>query len=237
VLRRLDPPARATEPGVHRLVWDLRYAPALLANLDGGIDEGPRGPWVLPGEYRVRLRFGDREQVRALRIAGDPAVQTSAPDRSVWHDTLVSLHDMIGVAHAVVTTARQLESQLGQVRATIEAHREAAAAIGDRLDEVDDKLQAILDEMLGTDSDAGATQPGAPPLSAQIRQLYSAVGASTALPTAEQAALTRRSSELLGAQVDAVNALLVEDMARLRAALDDAGVPWTPGRTIGPLRR
>jgi photosystem II stability/assembly factor-like uncharacterized protein len=237
VVRRLDPPAGGTGPGIHRLTWDLRYAPALLPNLEGGIDRGPRGPWVLPGDYQVRLRRGEQEQTRPLRIAGDPAVQISAADRTEWHDTLLSLHDMISVSHAVVTGARQLEAQLAQVRETLKAHPAAATAVRPRLDDIEGRLRVIVDEMLGTDDGGGATQPGAPPLSGQIRQLYSAVGASTALPTTEQSRLTQRSRELLARQVGALNVLLDDDLVELRAELDRAGVPWTPGRTVGPVRR
>ncbi len=235
-VRRLDPPSGGGRPGVHRLVWDMRYEPLLLASADGDMDQGPRGPWVLPGDYQVRLRFGDREQRRALRIVGDPDVDISEADRRVWHDTLRSLHEMIGVAHAVVTTAGQLGSQVEQVREILRSRAEAAPTLDDLLDEIDGKLRDIDEEMLGRDTRGGATQPGAPPLSSQVRQLYSAVGASTALPTTEQAQLTERSRELLAAQVDAVNDVLEQDLGRLRAALDAAGVPWTPGRLIGPVQ-
>jgi hypothetical protein len=237
VVRRLATPANATRPGIHRLVWDLRYQPVRLANPDGSIDDGPRGPWVLPGDYRVRLRFGDREQVRDVHIEGDPAIDISAAARAAWHDTLVSLHEMTGVAHAVVTNARLLEDQLDQIRETLASHPEAGDALAPRLDAIAAGLREILEVMLGEESDAGATQPGAPPLSAQIRQLYSAIDASTALPTAEQTMLTERSRELLAERVDAINALLEQDMPALRAGLDAAGVPWTPGRPIAPIRR
>jgi hypothetical protein len=237
VVRRLDPPAGGGRPGIHRLVWDMRHAPARLPNLDGGIDAGPRGPWVLPGDYQVRLRRGDQEQVRELRIVGDPAVGISAADRVAWHETLVSLHEMIGVSHAVTTTARQLEGQVAQVRELLTTRPDAARALGTQLESIEFKLQTILDEMQGTDTGGGATQPGAPPLANQIRQLYSAVGASTALPTAEQADLTGRSRELLAAQVDAINQVLDVDMAELQAQLDRADIPWTPGRLVAPVRR
>ncbi|MFC1660747.1 glycosyl hydrolase [Gemmatimonadota bacterium] len=237
VVRRLDPPTGASQPGIHRLVWDMRYAPAMLPNLDGGIDTGPRGPWVLPGDYQVRLRRGDLEQVRVLRIEGDPAVDINATDRAAWHDTLVLLHEMIGVSHAVVTTTRQLQGQLAQVRQTMARRPELAQAVGTRLEDIEVKLQAILDEMQGAETDGGATQPGAPPLASQIRQLYSTVGASTALPTTEQAQLTEGSRELLAAQVDAINQVLSVDVGQLQRQLDQAGIPWTPGRLVAPVRR
>jgi hypothetical protein len=237
VVRRLDPPAGATRPGIHRLVWDMRYAPALLPNLEGGFDRGSRAPWVLPGDYQVRLRRGTQEQVREVRIVGDPAVDISAADRASWHDTQVLLYEMIEVSHAVVTTARQLEGQLAQVRELLGMRPDAAEVLGERVDDIQAKLQGILDEMQGADSGGGATQPGAPPLASQIRQIYSALGASTALPTAEQTRLTGRSRELLSEQVDAINQLLEVDLVELRRQLDQAGIPWTPGRLVAPIRR
>jgi photosystem II stability/assembly factor-like uncharacterized protein len=237
VVRRLDPPTGADQPGIHRLVWDMRHPPAQLPNLDGGVDTVPSGPWVLPGDYRVRMRRGDQEQVSRFRIEGDPAVDIDVADRAARHDTRVVLHEMIGVSHAVVTTVRQLRSQLEQVRELVESRLDPDQAIGTRLQDVGAELQRILDTMTGTDDGGGATAPGAPPLARQIRQLYSAIGASTALPTAEQTRLTERSRDLLAVQVDAVNTLLDGDMARLRRRLDDAGIPWTPGRPITPVRR
>jgi photosystem II stability/assembly factor-like uncharacterized protein len=237
VVRRLDPPSGGTRPGIHRLVWDMRHARSLLPNLEGGVGQGSRAPWVLPGEYQVRLRWGDQEQLRAFQVVGDPRVQISAADRAAWHGTLMSLYEMMSLSHAVVTTTRQLEGQVGQVRQILATRPDVAQALGSRLDEIEGKLDGIMDEMQGSDTGGGATQPGAPPLASQIRQLYSAVGASTALPTAEQAQLTLRSGELLAAQVDAVNEVLDEDFAQLRRALDQAGIPWTPGRLVAPVRR
>ena len=144
---------------------------------------------------------------------------------------------MIGVSHAVVTTARQLQGQLGQLREVLEGRPDPDPALGTGLDDMEARLQQILDTMTGTDDDGGATQPGAPPLARQIRQLYSAIGASTALPTAEQTQLTERSRELLAGQVGAVNEVLDGNMVRLHELLDQAGIPWTPGRRVAPVRR
>jgi photosystem II stability/assembly factor-like uncharacterized protein len=236
-VRRLELPDGPARAGIHRVVWDLRYAPAFLPNLEGGTDRGPRGPFVLPGDYQVRLRLGEHERARRVQIQGDPAVEISTADRTSQHDTLLSLHEMIEVSHAVVTTARQLERQIEQVRATLAIHPEVPEPVRAQLTDIEGKLQAILDEMLGNDTNAGATQPGAPPLDSQVRQLYSAIGGSTALPTAEQMQLTERSYELLAEQVDAIGEVLDEDVAELQRQLDRAGVPWTPGRLVAPPRR
>jgi photosystem II stability/assembly factor-like uncharacterized protein len=236
-IRRLEVPDDAAHPGIHRLVWDLRYPPALLPNLEGNTDRGPRGPYVMPGDYQVRMRRGEQEQVKPLQVRSDPAVEISLADSTRWHDTLVSLHEMLEVSHAVVTTARQLEDQIEQVRDILAMRTEVPETIEVQLETVGTQVKEILETMLGDDTDAGATQPGAPPLASQIRQLYSAVGASMALPTVEQMQLTRHSHDLLVEQVEAINGLLADEVAELQKALDEAGLPWTPGRRVTPPRR
>jgi len=237
VLRQLDLPTGAARQGIHRLVWDMRHAPTSMPNLDGRMGRGTRGPWVLPGEYQVRLRRGDQGQVRGFLIEGDPAVEISGADRVVWHDAQVKLQEMIGVSHAVVTTARQLEGELTEVRGRLVDRPEAPEEVVGRVKAIEDKLTALLDEMQGTDTGGGATQPGAPPLASQIRQLYSAMGASTALPTAEQTLLTERSRELLDAQVDDITRVLDVDVPQLQRQLAEADIPWTLGRLVAPVRR
>ena len=58
--------------GFHRFVWDLRYPPPPvtrfgypIAAVPGDTPREPRGPWVLPGRYRVRLTVGGRTAHRA----------------------------------------------------------------------------------------------------------------------------------------------------------------------------
>jgi photosystem II stability/assembly factor-like uncharacterized protein len=236
-IRRLELPEDAARPGIHRVVWDLRHPPALLPNLEGGTDRGPRGPYVMPGDYQVRVRRGEEEQARTVHVRSDPAVEISLADRTAWHDTLVSLYEMIEVSHAVVMTASQIEDQIAQVRETLATRTEVPENIELQLETVENKVKAILETMLGDDTDAGATQPGAPPLSSRVRRLYSAVGASVASPTVEQMRLTSLSSEQLAEHVEAINMLLEEEVAELREDLDRAGVPWSLGRLVAPPRR
>jgi photosystem II stability/assembly factor-like uncharacterized protein len=55
-------------PGLHRVVWDLRYAPP---------PGGGAGVMVLPGVYRVRLLAGDRVYQQAVTVRLDPRVTVS----------------------------------------------------------------------------------------------------------------------------------------------------------------
>jgi photosystem II stability/assembly factor-like uncharacterized protein len=76
-----------TAAGHHRFVWDLRYAPPRGARRSHSIaavyqntPSGPRGPYVHPGSYSVRLTVDRAVQQRPLEIRLDPRVKIAPED-------------------------------------------------------------------------------------------------------------------------------------------------------------
>jgi photosystem II stability/assembly factor-like uncharacterized protein len=73
------PPVLGTAAGVHRFVWDLRYAPTVPASPD---EEGDpffvRGIWAVPGTYIVRLTVDGETVERRLTVRLDPR-ETATP--------------------------------------------------------------------------------------------------------------------------------------------------------------
>jgi photosystem II stability/assembly factor-like uncharacterized protein len=70
--------------GMNRFVWDLHGEPLAIpardfpiAAVPGDTPAEPRGNWVLPGEYRVRLTVEGKRLERPLRMVMDPRVHTS----------------------------------------------------------------------------------------------------------------------------------------------------------------
>jgi hypothetical protein len=79
--------ALATNAGHHRFVWDLRYAPPRgtrrthsIAAIYRNTPSGPRGPFVHPGSYVVRLTVDGAVQQKTLDVRLDPRVRISAED-------------------------------------------------------------------------------------------------------------------------------------------------------------
>jgi len=71
--------------GMHRFVWDLRYAPPKAVEHDYPISaiyrdtpREPRGPLVVPGQYTVELHVGAETYSQPLTVMMDPRVTTSA---------------------------------------------------------------------------------------------------------------------------------------------------------------
>jgi photosystem II stability/assembly factor-like uncharacterized protein len=78
------PQTMGLEPGMHRYVWDMRHEPPAgtarsysIAAVERSTAPGPRGPFVLPGDYTVRLTVDGAAFTQPLSIRMDPRVHTS----------------------------------------------------------------------------------------------------------------------------------------------------------------
>lgn len=77
----------ATTAGMHRAVWDLRYAAPPAVNRDfpisataAGTPLGPLGPLAAPGAYDVRLTVNGQTLHQPLTVAADPRVHVPQGD-------------------------------------------------------------------------------------------------------------------------------------------------------------
>src|ERR1700756_2481921 len=97
VIRELDGPATA---GVNRANWDLRYnspaepSPEQLEAIAAGYDFGPRGPFVEPGEYIIKIKAGDKEATQKVAVEADPRLTFSPEDRAARHAAVEQLYAM-----------------------------------------------------------------------------------------------------------------------------------------------
>ena len=79
-------------PGLHRWVWDLRYAapPATsreypISAIPHRTPPEPEGPLVLPGTYTVALTVNGNTLTRTLTVAMDPRVKATVADLAAQH--------------------------------------------------------------------------------------------------------------------------------------------------------
>jgi photosystem II stability/assembly factor-like uncharacterized protein len=89
---RPSPPLR-TSAGHHRLAWDLRYTPPpgaprelTIAATYRNTPTSPRGPFVHPGRYTVRLTVDGARSERPLEVRLDPRVRITEADLRLQTD-------------------------------------------------------------------------------------------------------------------------------------------------------
>src|SRR4029077_7913957 len=77
----------SADPGMHRFVWDVRYAaPKSLSHgypisaIQHDTPLEPQGPWAMPGRYTVKLIVDGKSYTQPLALKMDPRVKSSAAD-------------------------------------------------------------------------------------------------------------------------------------------------------------
>jgi hypothetical protein len=99
----IRPPQRlSSAPGLHRFIWDVRLTPPAVESFDypmaatpHNTPKEPRGIWVMPGTYQVRLTVGGRALRQAVLVKMDPRVKTSAADLALQFRLSKAVDDAI----------------------------------------------------------------------------------------------------------------------------------------------
>jgi photosystem II stability/assembly factor-like uncharacterized protein len=95
----IRPPQQlAAAAGLHRFVWDLRHETPAAASFGYPIaavyqntPREPRGPFVVPGSYTVRLDVDERSLTQPLRVAMDPRVRVTEAELALQHELAMRL--------------------------------------------------------------------------------------------------------------------------------------------------
>ena len=103
------PQQMSTAGGLHRFVWDLHYPAPASSSFEYPISaiyrntwREPRGPWVLPGAYKLRLTVDGNTVEQPLVVRLDPRVQTPAAGLERQFALSIQLYEDMGQAKAAL---------------------------------------------------------------------------------------------------------------------------------------
>lgn len=172
---------------MHRFVWDLHGPPLATSQHEYPIaavyrdtPREPRGPWVLPGTYTVRLTAGGTSFTQPLTVRMDPRVRTTA----------AGLAQQYAIAAGLAAALRRDSTALAEVVAARGRLRAAKARAGAgaspaAIDSLDAALAAA--ERRGERGDRDALA------------LYGVIEGSDLAPTTQAVAAAGRLAESLAA--------------------------------------
>jgi len=205
-------PAQA---GVHRWVWDLRYAAPVsstrgypISAVPHATPQVPEGPLALPGRYLVRLTAEGRRFEVPLTVKVDPRVALPAGALEDQLRLATGLAQLLSESSRTLLAARSEQAQL-KALAPSGATADALHAWGTR-----------LAELLGS-SDKKEGEILLPALQGRIATLYTEVTRGDAAPTAAQAsaaATAQREFTAIAGSWQRLQADLAALNATLRAA-------------------
>jgi photosystem II stability/assembly factor-like uncharacterized protein len=210
----------AATPGLHRFVWDLRYAQPRAVEYQYSIGAVyglntltlPAGAMVVPGSYEVVLKAGGHQWRQPLTVKADPRVTTTIPELQRELAYLKSAGDALDeafVGHGEVAAVRK---QLATLRPTLSGALLAAA-------DAFDKHSAVLAKSAeGTDADFGA-------ISTAITALAAGVEGADYAPTSGQQAALDDYRDRLHTAVELWHALRGGELVALNQQLAAAAKP------------
>jgi photosystem II stability/assembly factor-like uncharacterized protein len=238
VIRELDGPGAA---GVNRASWDLRYSPPAeptpeqLEAIAAGYDFGPRGPYVEPGEYLIKIKAGEREATQKVTVDDDPRLPLGAEDRVARRAALDALYAMAKSADKDRKTIIGIQTALKSARESWkkDSAKPNTTKIPDDIVKAADELQKKVDLMAAKyqREQQGLGNAGPPfewkpdPLPNQVRGLLEDLDDFAAPPGLQQKEKLAELTPLVAEASAEVKKIVEKDLAALNKKMNDAGIP------------
>ena len=210
--------------GMHRFVWDLRYAPPKALEHEYPISaiihdtpRVPRGALVLPGEYTVKLTAEGKTYSQKLTVVMDPRVITPRAGLEEQLSASLRLEELMGNDYDAVIELRSLQKQL------LAAEQKASEALTRDLHEFGDKLAAL--EGQSGRRRRGAASISLSTLNGQLAQVLDVIQGSENAPTQTALAAVKRLEGAVSDQLSAFRRMKDTDLVSLNQKLRLQGLP------------
>jgi photosystem II stability/assembly factor-like uncharacterized protein len=211
----------SAEAGMHRFVWDLRYA---LAGARRRSRRGGGGPIAVPGRYTVKLTAAGKTISVPLEIKMDPRVKTSAADLERQFRLASKLATGVGEFSATVARADDLQKQIAAREKEAAGNAELTAALTD------------LEKKVGATAGAGGgggfgffgfSVPGDQPttlrqVSAAMGSLLGIVESADVAPSADATEASEKWETAGKATLARWGAIQTNDVTRVNSLLEKA---------------
>jgi photosystem II stability/assembly factor-like uncharacterized protein len=212
--------------GMNRFVWDLRYPPPDAIRHSYPISATymdthaePRGPFVVPARYEVRLTVDGKTYSQRLTVAMDPRVSVTEAALQQQFDLGQKIDSLITLSYGYHDQAAKFQSQVADRQATLQKNEQAKAAALQAVQDFDAKVLEIQGAEQRGYPMPGKPQPTLALMNAEFARLSGYVNQADMAPTdAMQTAyhdycqdltkLTQQWSDLMKQQLPAVNTQL-----------------------------
>ena len=238
VVRRLNGPVTA---GVQRVAWDLRYPPSSLPpppnpDNEDPFSDGPGGPLVMPGVYKVSLAKRVDGVMTPLASPQDfnvvvPGQEGMSPsDRAALVEFQQKVAKLQRAVQGALDAANALKPRLVLIRRALLETPAAGDKLLDDAAALEKRTNDILRALRG-DTALRARNINLPPsINDRVGDIVGTQRLSTARPTQTQMNQYAAAAQDFEQTLAQLRQLIEGDLARLEKQMEAAGAPWTPGR-------
>ncbi|MGI9543384.1 MAG: glycosyl hydrolase, partial [Cyclobacteriaceae bacterium] len=213
----------ATEKGMNRFVWNMRYPDA--EKFDGLIfwGSGLTGPKAVPGEYKAKLTVNEVTMETDFKILADPRSKATMADMVAQFDFLIEVRDKLTETHQAIKLMREVKSQLSSVKEKIKED-ENMNEIGAEADSLTNKMD-VIEKMLYQTKNRSRQDP----LNFPIRLNNKLAGLNQAgfgnnRPTDQAQSFKKEVTEKIDLELEKWRKILEQDIPRFNELVKSKGV-------------
>jgi len=220
----------SSEPGMHRFLWDLHYAPVPgvqpqypIAAVYRNTAPATTSPWAMPGKYTVVLTVSGKSYQQPLTLAMDPRVKTSNGDLAEQFKLSKQLYDQWLALNTIAESARLVRSRLTELQP-----RAPESDLKTHINALGEKLQALLGASgggPGGGGGGGSARLSIATTSGRVRTLFSLIEDVDVAPTPQAASAALEVLKDSRSLQESWLAIKSQDVLALNQELRAAGLP------------
>lgn len=225
--RAQDEAQRAlANPGMNRLVWDMRYPPAHKVPGDKSTEEElKKGLLVTPGTYQITLTVGSWSQTEPFDILKDPRVVAAQEELEAQFELLMKIRGKISETHDAINKIRSIRHQVDEWMQRAKARR-SAGPISDAADSLKEKLSRIENELIQVDFRGARDRLHLPAkLNIKLVELSKVVSSGDFAPTKQSYEVFRGLSAQIDLQLKQLDSVVSTDVSAFNELVQELGLP------------
>ena len=228
VIRTLDGETLGREKGLNRVAWDLAMdGPRQRTDEKPEASEfrdPPRGPWVLPGTYDVRVTIDGVAMEAPVEVQVDPSVDVSPEALREQFRVVSNLQEKVSLLNDGLRGLDAVAAQLTARRETTKLmNHELPEELRAALDEYETTAGELLDALARAEDKPYWSQ--GPRLSERLQTLAWEVDSQFAAPTSAQMDYLAELEAEYAERVEEVNALFSQTLPALNGELQEHDLP------------
>lgn len=223
VVRMLDGPDRK---GLNRISWDLRFPLPSDYREEYPIWFAPyKGPFVLPGEYTVKLIAHNQERMQKVMIRINPHTKTAPENLQARFAASMTVLELLRAFKEGEKAVDEMDKKIMHIKHKIKNQEDLSKAIKARIENITKKLEEIKKSF----------KSGWPEI--RFLELLGQLQASTSAPTQAQMRTIKHLISKWEKNIEKVNDLLSKEFPELQSQFYRKDVPVLISKPIKPLKR
>lgn len=238
VVRRLTGPVTA---GIQRVNWDLRYPSPTLPpppnpEAENPFDEGPSGPLVMPGSYKVSAFKRVNGVVTPIGRAQEFQIIVEGQERMTPADRIALVEFQTKVARlqravqGALDAANALTPRFAAIRRALLETPNAPEKLLDEAVALEKRKNEILRALRGDQALRQRNMNLPASISERVGDIVGGQRLAIQKPTQTHIDQYAAAAAEFEGTLNSLRQLIEVDLQRLEKQMEAAGAPWTPGR-------